>query len=204
MNKKPMLVTRLCETFLQKILSHVVAKLYTMVRFCGLVMAVVITTGINTVMAQQQCDDYIPNQTPDARYSVGANQDTVLDTQTGLTWLRCSVGQASVGNSCTGTASALTWQGALQSAEQANSINLAGHNDWRVPNVKELTSLLALNCRNPSINTTVFPNTGSGGSYWSSSPFAGNSDNAWNVNFGTGADNNFIFRRDPQRVRLVR
>ena len=122
------------------------------VRGCGRyrVLGVLCYFFVSTAAAQT-CVDYIPNDTPNTRYTVGANQETVLDTQTNLTWLRCSIGQTSVGDSCTGTATSLTWQGALQAAEQANSVNLAGYNDWRVPNIKELASLVALHCFSPSI-----------------------------------------------------
>jgi len=39
--------------------------------------------------------------------------------------------------------------------------------------------------------------------YWSSSPNANNSNNAWNVNFNNGNDNNNN-RNNNHRVRLVR
>ena len=173
------------------------------VRGCGRyrVLGVLCYFFVSTAAAQT-CVDYIPNDTPNTRYTVGANQETVLDTQTNLTWLRCSIGQTSVGDSCTGTATSLTWQGALQAAEQANSVNLAGYNDWRVPNIKELASLVALHCFIPSINTALFPNTASS-SYWSSSPLANDSDNAWFVDFSNGNDDTFN-RSNFRRVRLVR
>ena len=173
------------------------------VRSCGRyrVLGVLCYFFVSTAAAQT-CVDYIPNDTPNTRYTVGANQETVLDTQTNLTWLRCSIGQTSVGDSCTGTATSLTWQGALQAAEQANSVNLAGYNDWRVPNIKELASLVALHCFSPSINTALFPNTASS-SYWSSSPVADDSRDAWSVGFNIGNDV-AGFRSNDERVRLVR
>jgi len=39
--------------------------------------------------------------------------------------------------------------------------------------------------------------------FWSASPYAGNSDNAWNVNFNNGNDNNWN-KSNNNRVRLVR
>ncbi|MGY6586909.1 MAG: Lcl domain-containing protein [Wenzhouxiangella sp.] len=39
--------------------------------------------------------------------------------------------------------------------------------------------------------------------FWSASPYAGNTDNAWNVNFKNGNDN-WNNKSNNNRVRLVR
>ena len=137
-----------------------------------------------TVAAAQTCVSYIPDETPDSRYTIDAGNGTVIDTQTGLMWQRCSVGQTADA-SCSGTATRTNWQGALQAAEQANIDSLGGYTDWRLTNIKELSSLVSLQCVSPSINSSVFPNTVSGG-YWTSSPYASTSGSAWFVHFGYG------------------
>jgi hypothetical protein len=52
---------------------------------------------------------------------------TVTDTATGLTWMQADSGRA------------LGWQEALSYAE---SLDYAGHDDWRLPNAKELQSIV--------------------------------------------------------------
>ena len=56
---------------------------------------------------------------------------------------------------------------------------------WRVPNVKELASLVAVECNNPSINETAFPNA-STDAQWSSSPDVNDAESAWAVSFSSG------------------
>jgi len=146
----------------------------------------------------QIINEYIPDDTPDSRYTLH-NDGTVTDSWTGLMWQRCSLGQTWDGSTCTGSASTYTWQEALQ---QGNSNSFAGYSDWRLPNRKELRSIVAYDRYNPAINTTVFPNTPSS-SYWSSSPYAGSSYYAWLVYFYGGYDYGY-YRYGNCCVRLVR
>ncbi len=139
----------------------------------------------------QTCRDTISASTPNNRFVV--NGDEVEDTETGLIWQRCSLGQA--GNDCTGYANdSYTWQGALQAGGSAPP--------WRVPNINELRSIVEEKCYGPAINLTVFPNTVSS-HYWSASPSASNSDYAWSVHLGGGCsyDSN---KSGLKHVRLVR
>jgi hypothetical protein len=94
---------------------------------------------------------------------------TVTDLSTGLMWQ-----QASVSNK--------TWEQALAECE---GLNLAGHTDWRLPNFKELTSLVDYSSYNPAINITYFPDTVSS-SYWSSTSETGHNDSSWCVHFYGG------------------
>jgi len=133
-----------------------------------------------TAQAAQTCDARLPLAAPDSRYQqAGA---TVLDKTTGLVWLRCPLGMSWVGNNCTGTRTQYTWQQALQ---QADTSTAAGYSDWRLPNVRELASLLESACFNPAINLRVFPNTPND-PFWSSSPYVGHASYAWVVFFNSG------------------
>ncbi len=145
-------------------------------------------------VAAQTCDCALT--APDSRYTVAADGATVLDQQPGLIWARCPLGMSWNGSVCTGTATPYTWQKALTTAD--TSI-LAGYTDWRLPNVRELTSLVETACVTPAINTRIFPNTADG--FWSSSPYVGSSL-AWVVDFGNGSVS--YNRVNSGAVRLVR
>ena len=126
------------------------------------------------------CKSVITRTAPDSRYELLNSNTEVKDTQTGLIWQRCSLGQTWSDTNCTGTAATYHWTNALQTAKNMG-------NGWRVPNIKELDSLIELACYSPSINETYFPNTKSN-SYWSSSPVAYSSIAAWVVYFDNGND----------------
>lgn len=56
--------------------------------------------------------------------------ETVTDSATGLVWSKADSG------------SGLNWQEALAWTQQKNSANYLGHSDWRLPNAKELQSIV--------------------------------------------------------------
>jgi hypothetical protein len=85
---------------------------------------------------------------------------------------------------------------------RVNSARLCGADDWRLPNKNELVSIVDFSASNPAIDSDYFPNTISS-SYWSSSPYANDNDNARIVYFnnGSGLDDG---KRYNGSVRLVR
>jgi hypothetical protein len=116
--------------------------------------------------------DYTPSDFID-------NKDgSVTDLRTSLTWAKCSIGQTYTlsSNSCSGSGavSYATWSNALAAAE---SYSINGITDWRLPNIKELGSLVDRSCAEPTINSTLFPNTISS-IYYSSTPFKGSATGA--------------------------
>lgn len=131
-------------------------------------------------------------------YTYSAAGDEVTDSKTGLIWRRCSEGQAWSGSTCTGTASGYTHEQALAQAKAQ-----AGTAGWRLPNVKELVSIADSSRVSPAIDTAGFPATPSA-YYWSSTPYAGNSSIAWNVNFDNGYVYSYYGRNHGFHVRLVR
>lgn len=78
--------------------------------------------------------------------------------------------------------STLGWASAIDYCE---NLTLDTHSDWRLPNIKELTSIVDDTKSHPSIDNTVFQNTPSG-HYWSSTTTAGNSSSMWYVDFNYG------------------
>jgi len=154
-------------------------------------------------MAAQTCKTAsITATTPTADFTDNGN-GTVTHTKTGLMWKRCSEGQAWSGTTCTGTATTYTWQAALQQAETLNNGGgFATFTDWRVPNIKELDSIVERQCSSPAINAAIFPATVSG-NYWSASPYAAIAARAWGVGFGNDNDR-AVNKSNINYVRLVR
>jgi len=84
----------------------------------------------------------------------------------------------------------------------SNTDTLCGFNNWRIPTMAELSSIINKGVSNPSIDINYFPNTVST-RIWSSSPLVEFTDFAWHVSFNTGT-NNGTQRDNVNRVRLVR
>ncbi len=159
--------------------------------------------ALSSILTLQQvfaatCNDDIPNLTPNTRYTVH-NDGTVTDNETRLMWKVCSQGQtwdSRNGGVCLDDLSSSTWAKALEAARDEN---YAGYDDWYLPNVKELITIVAYNCINPSINDDIFLETQS--NYWSSSPKG--EDLAWTINFSNG-NRGEIDRAGVALSRLVR
>jgi hypothetical protein len=84
----------------------------------------------------------------------------------------------------------------------SNNEGLCGLTDWRMPTVKELEGLASRDRYDPAIDTDYFPNTNAT-VFWSSSPNAYDSSDAWGVFFYYG-DSYASDRNGNRRVRLVR
>jgi len=122
---------------------------------------------------------------------------TIKDTTTGRVWQKCSAGQNST--DCGGTAGTYTWANAVT---YCTGLILVG-GGWRLPNVKELESIVdETKASSPTINTTVFPAT-VGDLYWSSTTYANYTTNAWYVNFYYGSVDNYS-KTNTFYVRCVR
>ena len=154
--------------------------------------------------AQQTCNTNMLETAPASRFILnvdnqGAHDGTVSDRQTGLMWAQCAQGLS--GSQCNvGQLSTFDWSLALNQT-QATS-DTGDRTDWRLPNVKELQSLVERSCFSPAINETVFPNTPTL-TFWSASPDAFSADDAWGVSFFNGIVSS-INRDNEQSVRLVR
>jgi hypothetical protein len=95
---------------------------------------------------------------------------TVTDTKTRLVWQKST------------SSSEMTWEAALGSCE---GLTLASQSDWRLPNIKELFSIVDTSEYNPAIDETYFPATQSA-DYWSSTTWRATTTNAWRVDFKFG------------------
>ena len=123
---------------------------------------------------------------------------TVTDATTGLMWQQCTPEHIGVG--CVGGGSvAYTWEQAITYCE---GLSLGGFDDWRLPNIKELSSIVDTTKSSRAIQLTYFPDTMQD-RYWSSSTDAGSTTDAWIVHFllGVVGSNN---KSDNYYVRCVR
>jgi hypothetical protein len=114
---------------------------------------------------------------------VDNTNNTIDDKATGLQWVKDHAVLGTVGGK--NFAAGMSWSNALLAVAALNAANYAGHNDWRLPNVKELMSIVEYGSVSPAINGTFFPNTVSDG-YWTGTTYAGYTDGAWVVYFNDG------------------
>jgi hypothetical protein len=104
---------------------------------------------------------------------------TVTDNLTGLIWTK----NASLPNGY------ITWQQALDYVASLNASNYFGYTDWRLPNRKELFSLIDHSQYNPFLPADhPFTNVQSS-LYWSSTTYAYSPDQPWTVSVWYGTVN---------------
>jgi hypothetical protein len=121
------------------------------------------------------------NPAPALRSQAGG---TVVDLENGLEWDACIYGRH--GQRCRlGQSRHLDWPSALAAVTRANESAYKGYRDWRLPNVKELYSIVDQNRLNPAIDDALFPHTEPDW-YWSSSSRASYLGGAHSVDFNVG------------------
>lgn len=109
--------------------------------------------------------------------------DLVVDQLTGLMWPKDGLTGASSTCQMSGT-----WQAAIDYVTCLNASTFLGYNDWRLPNVNEMTGLLNAGEADSSawLNTQGFVNV-DGNAYWTSTTDPTVTDNAWLI-FMVGGD----------------
>lgn len=94
------------------------------------------------ILANSQSVDAKPTAVSPSPESEGKDENkrfidhsdgTVTDSISGLTWMRCLLGQSIEHNKCTGTPNTYTWENAMLIRHR-----YAGFEDWRLPTVDEL------------------------------------------------------------------
>jgi len=112
---------------------------------------------------------------------------TVTDLNTGLMWQQ------------TDDDITRTWQEALNYCE---SLTYASYSDWRLPNIRELGSLIDTNQYRPAINNVYYPETNDS-TYWSSTTESKVPAIAHEVDFSTGVST-FESKSSYRLTRCVR
>jgi hypothetical protein len=132
---------------------------------------------------------------------------SVIDHQTGLEWQKTDdaggltdkdnyytwTGDGPGGTAANGTAFGTFLEGlnggTASSGAGPTTAGYAGHNDWRMPRIEELTTIVDCSFGNPCIDQSVFGATNASARYWSASTVNGNPDFARFVFFNGGSTN---------------
>jgi len=132
---------------------------------------------------------------------------TVTDLNTGLMWEKKAAGSGCL--HCVNDEFYRWYVTAVDGSQESiwdwlddlNASNFAGHSDWRIPNVRELHSIVHYGFSSPSLDPVFGP---SAVAYWSSTTaaFANNND-AWYVDFFAGEVRS-DFKPSGNAVRAVR
>ena len=101
------------------------------------------------------------------RFTVNGD-GTVSDARTGLMWDRCARGQTFRDGTCVGSPEAFMAIDAFKEPDRRNQKRHRGYADWRLPNIKELDTLLDLRYVRPATDSEIFPNLGLGSVFWTS------------------------------------
>jgi len=134
------------------------------------------------------------------RFISSSDGTEVTDRLTGLVWSRCSAGMTwnKRAQTCDGAASEFYWKDALDYA-RANR-----EGGWRLPNAKELFSIVNHLTESPAIDHLAFPNTPRV-TFWSSTPmYSPSGIYVQVVEFDSGMVYQFDYNFDRLALRLVR
>jgi Protein of unknown function (DUF1566) len=122
-----------------------------------------------------------------APFTVSSDQQEVTDVKTGLTWRRCPEGMTQVAGACNGAPTSFTQNDAMRHASgPSGNFGL-----WRVPNIKELSSII-VRSRDASVTSGVsgidraaFPGVPTNMTSWSSTSNSNFSCFVVSFDFGT-------------------
>ena len=124
-----------------------------------LIIAVFLGLSINLPVLANRVNTFIDN-----------GNGSVSDIATGLVW------QQQDDDVTRNHAEAITY---------CQDLSLAGSSNWRLPNIKELLSIVDYRANSPSIVSSMFPGTNSF-FYWSATGLTGSSGSAWYTHFLSG------------------
>jgi hypothetical protein len=124
---------------------------------------------------------------------------TLTDLNTGLQWEKLDDAGGMHDRDTT-----YTWANSQNRITALNGANFAGHNDWRLPNIRELSSIVNYGASNPAVVTSAFHTNCFGGcnnvtdcscttflNHWTSTSLTNLPGSTFTVNFTDGTVNVF-------------
>ncbi|WP_426417172.1 DUF1566 domain-containing protein [Aestuariirhabdus sp. LZHN29] len=143
--------------------------------------------------------------TPVERFVI-FDDGTLRDRVTGLLWQRCAVGQNWDGVTCIEAPRKqvkgwFSWHDANDMIARLE--DPTQEQQWRMPTIAELKTLIEARCQKPSINLELFPNAPAW-TFWSASELSTNRDFVWRIDFNTGKLGTELKSNYTYYVRLVK
>jgi hypothetical protein len=167
-------------------------------RICGngraLIPVVLIVTASLLMTMEAPAESPAPTNAPNPRFTPGAGTDgmkVVRDNLTGLMWTK------DASNACGSAVAAMNWGAAITSC---NNLVYGGYDDWRLPSMQELYSLINFKFYPPMLCDTSGTNKWSEGNpftgiqsdyYWSHDPLGPDSGTAWAIYLFNGFAHNY-------------
>ncbi|MSQ83588.1 MAG: DUF1566 domain-containing protein [Myxococcales bacterium] len=116
---------------------------------------------------------------PATEFTVSADTLMVTDSKTGLVWQRSPP--------TTGGPSADGRYGQAGAIGYCDGLTLAGQDDWRLPTVVELASIVDYSKLDPAADKAVFEvPSGASSHYWTRTPYKLSSGSGWDLDFVSG------------------
>jgi hypothetical protein len=157
-------------------------------------------TDQNTGLMWEVKDDYNGSPNPDDLNDVNNNYPCAGTCSTSEGALCGTAADCPTGQTCNASDGQSTGYTIFQWVAQLNAKHFAGHKDWRIPNVKELESIVDYgtypppdvaaafntNCAAACTVTTCSCTQSNSNYYWSATTNAGYANFAWDVGFGNG------------------
>lgn len=128
---------------------------------------------------------------PSPRFKTGGDGTFVLDRMTGLIWTTTAGTPAPASPAepagCAPAGSSLPWQEALDHISCLNRNTYLGMSQWRLPNRREMRSLVDYSAFGPALPAGNPFSDLLGDTYWTSTTDAGQPDRAWTVSMFDGS-----------------
>lgn len=131
----------------------------------AVIVTCVLLLTCSHVLAQKCKPSAIISSNSSDQFIIQHELGTVIDARTGLEWSLCSLGQTWKNGNCL---AAPTHFIDFTEALAATSTNTLGDN-FRLPNIKELASIVERSCTSPAIDLSIFSST-LNAIYYSSTP----------------------------------
>jgi hypothetical protein len=109
--------------------------------------------------AQECKTSNIASSNDPQQFVINSQTGTVIDARTGLEWAICSLGQTWQSGNCVGAPEHFSDYSTALNKVKTFTSNNAQWREYRLPNIKELGSIIEHSCHEPAINLNTFTGT---------------------------------------------